>query len=408
MFNSLKFLYQYNLTGFIDLARKGQNKPRIMARAIAGTAMFLTAWQFRKSDYAGEKWYELKLGGHTVDTRPFGPFSTYLFLGEAIRRARAGEKHFSMAEIAEAIGASSGPGGTIETVAGTIYNALADITSGTNSETAWNRLQRVIKTETGDFGRALLTPVRQIKDLVAAFDPEEGYTRDTSDRPLLGGIRESIPGLSRSLPAAGKATTATPIHQEHPAVKAITGWRVETPKTFLESQLDTLHFDSSEVRPSTGIPKIDGFEKRAMGPLMDQLSKELEGDPQFLQLGPAQRADIIKDAITDIRNEVRDMGRAEMPEEYEQLKEERKPRRKRDLEREQREQDNSPGLSKAIRLGVPLPIPPMRPEEDDLGYRARLLQVGRARRTRLDAVANRSDFAALDSTAQRKMLHAAA
>lgn len=395
MFSSLKFLYQYNPTGMIDLARSGQNKPRVIAKALLGSTMLLTAYQFRKSEYAGEKWYELKLGGHTFDTRPFGPFSTYLFLGEALRRAQAGEPHFTLAEIAEAIGASSGPGGTGIAVAEKLYNY--------SMQGQWDKFQRVLKTEAGDFGRALLTPVRQLKDLVAAFDPAEGFTRDTSEQPLVGAIKESIPGLSRDLPVAGRPTSATPIHQEHPAIKALTGWRVETPKTYLEQQLDALHFDPSEVRPATGLPKIDEFEKRAMGPLMDQLSNELENDPDFKALGPAQRADIIKDHITDIRNEVRDMGKSEMPDEYERLKEERKPARKKALE----EELNSPGLSKAMKLGVPMGVPVRQPNETDIAYRARLLQTGRARRSTLDTVASSDGFHSAPAHEQRKQLHSA-
>lgn len=395
MFNSLKFLYQYNPTGMIDLARSGQNKPRVIAKALLGSTMLLTAYGFRKSEYAGEKWYELKLGGHTFDTRPFGPFSTYLFLGEALRRARTGEPHFTLAEIAEAIGASSGPGGTGIAVAEKLYNY--------SMQGQWDKFQRVLKTEAGDFGRALLTPVRQLKDLVAAFDPAEGFTRDTSEQPFVGAIEESIPGLSRNLPVAGRPTSATPIHQEHPAIKALTGWRVETPKTYLEQQLDALHFDPSEIRSTTGLPKIDEFEKRAMGPLMDQLSQELESDPDFKTLGPAQRADIIKDHITDIRNEVRDMGKSEMPDEYERLKEERKPARKKALE----EELNSPGLSKAMKLGVPMGVPARQPNETDIAYRARLLQTGRARRGTLDTVASTSGFHNAPPYEQRKQLHAA-
>lgn len=442
-YNSLKFLYQYNPTGLIDVGLtakhnakisqemkqiennsvlsayqkateirnlEGQrgNVPRAVARTLLGSAMLLTAYQLRSSEYAGKKWYQLKLPGidSPIDTRPFGPFSTYLFIAEVARRVRHGEKPFTLTEIGQALGTTAGPGGSIETMASVIYDTIADITSGQNTESAWRKLQRLLKTEAGDFGRALLTPVKQVKDLIAAFDPEEGITRETGEAPFTGKIREAIPLASRGMPPAYRPTTAIPIHREHPAA-AFFGVRTEHPPTFLQKQLDELHFSNKEILAPTGLPKIDAFEKRAMGPLMDQLSKELEADPEFIKLGPAQRADLIKDAIIDIREEVRDMGRAEMPEEYERLKEERAPRRKKELERELREQDNSPGLSKAIRLGVPLPIPQMRADEDDLGYRARLLQVGRARRARLDDVVRAGNFGSLPAVQQRLLLRSA-
>lgn len=389
MFNNLKFLYQHSPAGMLDLARRGQNAPRVISRALVGTSLLLLAYQFRKSDHAGEKWYELRFGNHTLDARPFGPFSTYLFMAEAIRRATNGERAFTPEEIAGAIGASTGPGGTAIAVAQKLYDYAA---AG-----KWDKWQRILKTEAGEWGRALLTPVRQVKDLIAAFDASQAINRDTSLEPAIGPIKESIPYADTNLPPAYLPTTATPIHQEHPATKAITGWRVETPKTFLQRELDSLNFTSTEIRPSTGIPAVDQLEKRLMGPLMDQLSAELEKDAEYKKLPRAARAKYLRDFIVDIRDEVRDQGKAEHPELYDQLREERKPRRQREYEQEQ----NSPGLSKAIQLGVPMSIPPPQPGEDDIAYRARLLQVGKARRQRLDSAYDSS----LPAHAQRSKLY---
>jgi hypothetical protein len=105
--------------------------------------------------------------------------------------------------------------------------------------------------------------------------------------------------------------------------------------------------------------------------------------------------------LSDIRDEVRDAAAAEQPELREKVDEERKPRRQREYE----EELNSPGLSRALELGVPMPIPPQQPGEDDIAYRARLLQVGRARRARLDGVVGQ--LGGLSQTGQRTRLHQA-
>jgi hypothetical protein len=98
---------------------------------------------------------------------------------------------------------------------------------------------------------------------------------------------------------------------------------------------------------------------------------------------------------------VREAGREEQPELYEQMEEQKKPRREREFEQEQL---NSPGLSKALQLGVPMPIPPRLPGEDDLAYRTRLLQLGRSRRARLDSVVGSLSG---NTTEQRMRLHSA-
>lgn len=396
MFNNLKFLYQYNPTGLIDVAyNRTGNRPRALARSIVGSSMLLLAYQFRKSDHAGEKWYELKFGDTTVDARPFGPFSTYLFIAEAIRRSLNHEKQFSLDEIAQAAGASVLGAGTGLALAERLYSQI--------SNGDWDKLQRTIKQEGGEWGRALLTPVRQTKDLIAAFDASQAVTRDTSSEPFLGPLRESIPYASKNFPEAHRPTTATPIRQEHPAVKAITGWRVETPKTFLEHQLDELDFQGSEIRTNTGVPKIDSLEKQLMGPRMDQLSKQLETDEEFKKSPRATRAKILKDAMEEIRSEVRELGEAEHPELYQQLREQRKSRRDKEFEKQQ----PSPGVSRAIRLGVPMTIPPRGANEDDIAYRARLLQLGRTRAAALDAAVNAPAFDNLALDAQRAQLREA-
>lgn len=443
MYNNLKFLYQHNPTGLLDIAytagrnakirseiarlradtslsesartsavQKAEarlgNVPRAVARTLLGSAMFLTGLGFRRSDHAGEKWYELKIGGHTLDTRPFGPFSTYLFLGELVRRAVAGERSFTSRELADTFGFSAGPSGSATEVVSNLYdNVSGFITSwahGDDPERYWTKIQKFLKSEGGEFGRAVFTPIRQVKDLVAAFDASEAITRDTGNARLIGPALESVPYASQAagLPPAHLPTTATPLHQEHPALKALSGWRVETPKTFIEHQLDELHIPTGEVRANTGNPTIDELEKRLMGPRMDDLGTALQSDSKFLASPPAVRRYLLKEMMKDIREEVREQGEAEQPDIYRNYREQRKPRDQRELEKAV---GGSPGLSSALRLGVPVPIPAKRSTEDDLAYRARLLQVGRAQRAKLDEVVGNSGFSGLSVSQQRNLLH---
>src|SRR5262245_60035422 len=83
-------------TGFLRLLSK-EERAKVAAgdysaitRATIGTAMLLAAYQVRGSQYAGEKWYEIRLpDGTIVDARAFAPFSNYLFLASILRGERA-------------------------------------------------------------------------------------------------------------------------------------------------------------------------------------------------------------------------------------------------------------------------------------------------------------------------------
>lgn len=284
MFNNLKFLYQYNpIGGAIDIAvqaKRGGNVHRAVARQLIGTSMFALAYAIRNDpDLAGEKWYELKTPLGTMDTRPFGPFSTYLLMAEAGRRWYKGERAFTWQEWLGGLGASTAPGGVSLATAERLYNSYTagDFESIGTLASKWG----------SDAVRAAFTPVRQIKDIIAQFDPEERITRDTSAAPVSGAFRESIPFASRDLPPAHRATSERPIQQDNPLGKFVFGYRKVNPKNFIESEADRLHFRPSEIRSYTGNATLDDAITRHMGPLVDTAAAKLQADPRYTSASDA-------------------------------------------------------------------------------------------------------------------------
>lgn len=328
LYNSWKFLYQYNpiggaanithagltnraiskrvtaLRARTDLAPKERdqaitalvanrrNVPRAISQAVVGTAMLTVAYQIRRDpDLAGEKWYELKTPLGTVDTRPFGPFSTYLLFAEAIRRKRAGERGFSKREWLEGLGASTQPGGLSIATGERLFDYY--------EKGDYDKIGLMLSTELGDLGRAVFTPVRQVKDIIAQFDKSERITRDTKSRPITGPILESIPYASQvaGLPEAHRATSGRAVQQERPLLKFVTGYRVESPKNFVEHEIDRLHFRPQEVRHYTGNPTLDQAVNLHMGPLLDTESARLESDPRYTRASDAVKFAIMRKTL---------------------------------------------------------------------------------------------------------------
>lgn len=363
---------------------------RTVGRAVIGTAMLGTAYVARSSDLAGEKWYELAVPGtdYYIDARPFAPFSTYLFIAEGLRRSIHGERPFTLSEFTQAIGASTAMTGGIAALYDKYRNGDYD------------SLMRALAVEGGELGGAILTPVRQIRDVIGQFDKSQAVVYDTADQPFLGPIKKSLPygeRLGENLPAARRPTSDQPIHDPMPLTK-FAGPRAIQPKNFVERELDRLRFDYGEVFSATGHAEADRLLKQYQGDYIGSEAESFAADPAYQQAGDAERALMLQELLKEAREAARDRLADERPDLLEEVEEKRKPRR-------QREYEKSQGLSRALELGVPQTIPPKRAGEDDIAYRARLLQVGRARRAKLDATANSDQFASLNTGQQRKMLH---
>lgn len=319
MYNNLKFLYQYNpLGGLANIAyqtKRGGNVPRAIAQQLIGTSMTLLAYQIRNDpELAGGKWYELKTPLGTFDTRPFGPFSTYLLFAEAARRYMKGERGLTGKEWVEGLGASTAPGGLSIATVERLWNYW--------EQGDWDKAMFMAKTELGDIGRAVFTPVRQLKDIIAQFDPEERKTRDTRNAPVVGPIAESIPYASRAmgLPEARRQTTARPIQQEAPLLKFLTGYRKVADKTFIESELDRLHFRPQEIRRWTGVRELDAEVTRNMGAYLDAESEKLQNDPQYQQASDAKKFVIMRKVLAGARKASLGQAARQQPEAFKQYK----------------------------------------------------------------------------------------
>jgi hypothetical protein len=92
LFNSLRFHAEFSPFGFLRFISKADKEKFArgdtsgVSRALLGTGLIFAAMALRKQDYAGEKWYEFKIGDRTIDTRPYNPLAAYLFVGDIINR----------------------------------------------------------------------------------------------------------------------------------------------------------------------------------------------------------------------------------------------------------------------------------------------------------------------------------
>ena len=257
----------------------------IATRAGLGSTMFATASWIRNSKFAGEKWYEIRVGDKTVDARPYGPLlPVYLFLAQAF-------KDSSQFQLRDWVEGTLG----INRMAGTTL-FLTSVLAGENPQT----LKRKLAEFAGTFAGGFTVPLRTFQDFVAQFSKEEATIRETREAPLTGPTRTNIPFVSRGLPEKRVVTRGGPIHREQPGLRQLTGLTVKT-KTPLERELDRLGLAPFQLEPRLGEQSIERSIITRMGPIAERQIGAIVRSARYRQLDDEQRTELLRRAFSELR-----------------------------------------------------------------------------------------------------------
>lgn len=295
--NGLKFLWEYNPTGFsrffLKSARQSFAKGdyeayRSIARATTGTAFLAAAIAIRESDHAGDKWYELKVGGKTVDMRPFAPFSTYLFIADNIRAGLGRKVNLGAMDYVQGFL-------SINRLAGSGL-ALVDLLRATDLK----NFTTIISTVIGSYASGFTVPLRMVKDLIGGVYSEETFVRYQKIHPLWGPTANNIPLLDQVLPKYPNITAEGYLQNEHPWAKHLTGMNIME-KTWLASEIDRLAIDYQSVYPSTGKKQLDIYVMEEMGSILEASTKALQSDNEYITGSDYKKKERILDLLAAAR-----------------------------------------------------------------------------------------------------------
>jgi hypothetical protein len=306
MVNSLKFFYDFSPLGILKLVSPTQLKAisrgdfSTISKAALGTAMLGTGYQIRKSEYAGEKWYEVQVEGKTIDLRPFNPFAAYLFVGDIIHRAKTKTLHqLKSKDIIMGVLSANLRAGTGLFIVDKLLEGLVGLD---DPQKAVQRLKEFGGEVVGGF----FTPLQQLKDVFAQFDKEERIVREKRlEKPLLAPTLERIPFASRGLPEAEIPTREGPLTREGPILKQLTGITIKANKNLAEKELDRLGFTRQEVLPSSGVQELDREIAKEMGPLVEKHLIKLLKNKSYKKMSDARKGEFIRQVLIDIRSAAR-------------------------------------------------------------------------------------------------------
>jgi len=318
MMNAMKFQFDYSPAGFTKLlteaerAKFAKGDVSAVSKAIVGSSMLYGAYEFRNSEYAGEKWYEGRLpDGRTVDLRPFFPAAPYLLVADVIKRAQDNtlDQAFETKDILQGLSGAQFRAGTGLYVTDQLLKDLSGAAGNLD------KAKTIVTSWLADVGAGFLQPFSTFKDFYAQYDPEEAVYRDTKDNPL-GALVRPIPGAQQALgvPAAPSATREGPMTTEDPALRQLLGATIRPAKNIVESELDKLGLTPYDVGSKTGEVAIDRLVNRDLGIIAERGIAPLLQSPEYQNLDNVGKSAAIKEIYAKAREAANAKFNAENPE----------------------------------------------------------------------------------------------
>jgi len=332
MVNSMKFFWDFSPMGVLKLVKSSEwakmatGDFKSISRAMLGTGMLGAAWQVRNSEYAGEKWYEVRLpDGKTWDTRAYNPFAAYLFAADVIKKAKDGtlnqlkSKDIMMGVLSSNLRAGSG-----------LY-ILDSFLEGIAGLKTPDKAVTKLKEFSGEVVGGFFTPLQTLTDVISEFDEKQQIVRDRRTEPFMGPIKAHFPVISKQMEPMTPVTREEPFRRIGGALRQLTGVTLNEPKNMAERELDRLGFTYMEIVRPTGVDEADRLIKKYMGKLVQERVSKLVTSENYLRLSNASKGEKLRLFLNKMREIARKRAKRENPGAFKKVKELRIPRRKRML-----------------------------------------------------------------------------
>jgi hypothetical protein len=303
--NALPFVFNHSPLGYLRAMHPKTIKAlqsgdpaqfsKAVSRATLGTLMLKSAWHFRQSEYAGEKWYQIKISedhrtgeAKYIDIRPFAPFSSYFFLAEAMLRP---ERMTNKDYIEAAIG--------LNRTAGTGL-VFVDLLRAKKPETTAKLMENFV----GEYVGSFTVPLRTPKDIISHWDKEEATFRDAKNDPTwgpLGRAMTNVPGLGRRFPESASPLSTRERVAETPLLRQFSGFSVTT-RNAVEREVDRLGIGWESIYPRTRVEDADRQITRYMAPLMERFGSVLMGHPSYKHASEPRQRIMFKALLKSVRS----------------------------------------------------------------------------------------------------------
>jgi hypothetical protein len=315
MADAMKWQFEHSPFGPLVLLSKAERASltaekglKVASRALAGSTMLYVGYMIRNSVFGGPNWYDIKIGDKTYDARPFAPLSSFLFVGDLIKRQQEGTllgvdaKQLGQGLVGANFRAGSGL---------FLIDQLMAHLAGVDNE---RKLGEIAKGFAGETLAGFLTPFQQLRDAISIFDKEERIVRDTRSEPFLGPIKSRLPYVDRTSEPMAKPTRAGPTERQAPLLRMLTGINVAEPLNAAETELARLGFQRKEIIPPSGDIPYDIALTKKMGPLVEKVIGRIVESPNYQALSNKQKSFVLSRLLKAIRSSSLKQIKQEKPE----------------------------------------------------------------------------------------------
>jgi len=312
--NSLKFHFDYSplgITRFFSAAEReafAKGNTIGLSKAVLGTGLLGAAYALRHQPYAGEKWYEFKIGNRTIDFRAFNPFAAYLFVADGIKRMQEGTlSNWDLKGFVNVFTGIRGGTGLY------LIDRFIDGVTGVNPNIDF---KKEIHKIAGDTIGGFFVPLQTFQDAIGQFYPEMSVVKDASGNPIKDNILKRLP-LNNNLPPVVSSTSvifdesgiprAAPIKREDPLFRQLPpSLSFISAKNSAEKEIDRLGILPRKIFQSTGIAELDVAYKNALAPqIAINLSKIVESNA-YQQQTNARKIYIVEVFLNDAKRKATD------------------------------------------------------------------------------------------------------
>ena len=315
------------------------------ARQATGASMFIAAYTMRDQEGQEDtKWYEYKVGDHTIDLRPFAPFVQYLLPADIVRSVyketdwdeahdhvadyysqypdRKGNPFFAAEAWANALeqsyhgkytpGALGREGAaaflSMSPAAG-LTSSLIDLVlgrwEGTPREGIVQKASGVLLGVIGQFLGRFSVPAQMPKDVIGQFSEEEAKARIPQETtvenphitaPAYEPFLSHIPFASRAIPEKVSPLTGEPMRAVNPILR-VTAGLTERERNRFDAEINRTGISYAAMVPrQIGDREIDNVvAKKFAEVLADKIGPKLLDNEKYLSATPdVQRTFISK------------------------------------------------------------------------------------------------------------------
>lgn len=282
-----------------------------LSKAVAGASLFAAALAIRNSDYAGERFNEVKrtapeASGKTRywDLMPYNPWSNSLFVADVVTKFLNKEpQKLDLREVMKGLVSINLRVGTSGLVADKVFDLLGVgyEPDGSVTQTSARRFLRGAQEFAGELTAGFGVPLLNLKAITAAFDPKEAVMRDKRAEPFMGPIKNVVPFAGQSLPIRYSPTASKAPKIENPLGKhAVAGARA-LEKTPAQQALDRHGILYRNVLPPQGTRELESEMAYQMGPLVERVVTQIIQSPQYMQAPFTVQTAMLTEAVRAAR-----------------------------------------------------------------------------------------------------------